>query len=378
MMFNPNIHGPRPGHDQDDPIVLDGDEDLGNHLEPHFDSDTDDSSESVSSRPNDRNRLPAHVLAQQQLSQLQWPQHDRPSNQSTTITTTTNDNNNTPNPPRTTSTTTDTNPTTETQTLYHASLEQDKKHRSRVREERHAALCVLMDRELLTVQALAAHETIPQTRRRFLAKLLSPEDPESATTLQADRFIIQHPTLRSSRSRSHSPPSRSGSVSVGASLPGSPAAASATTTTITPGGISTPGPSGATTPGATTPGVDERRSRIGVGIGIGGPITTTGLIVPRRVEDVCETDEGGWRRPVVDQRERDRGGAGTNRGSPAGSTLSSSSAGRAKGGGRSSAAATAGSTPERNGRRVKGRSQRERERERGRTRRGLVGAGSIL
>jgi hypothetical protein len=32
------------------------------------------------------------------------------------------------------------------------------KLRSRLREERHAALCVLMDRELLTIQALAAQE----------------------------------------------------------------------------------------------------------------------------------------------------------------------------------------------------------------------------
>lgn len=37
-------------------------------------------------------------------------------------------------------------------------VEQEKRIRSRLREERHAALCVLMDRELLTVQALAAQE----------------------------------------------------------------------------------------------------------------------------------------------------------------------------------------------------------------------------
>ncbi len=37
-------------------------------------------------------------------------------------------------------------------------IEQEKKIRSRLREERHAALCVLMDRELLTIQALAAQE----------------------------------------------------------------------------------------------------------------------------------------------------------------------------------------------------------------------------
>lgn len=45
--------------------------------------------------------------------------------------------------------------------LYTSTLEQEKKVRSRLREERHAALCVLMDRELLTIQALAAQEVTP-------------------------------------------------------------------------------------------------------------------------------------------------------------------------------------------------------------------------
>ncbi|KAA8650714.1 uncharacterized protein ATNIH1004_003402 [Aspergillus tanneri] len=75
---------------------------------------------------------------------------------------------------------------------YHTSIEQEKKVRSRLREERHAALSVLMDRELLTTQALVAQETLPQARRRFLAKLMAPEDPAVATSLRADRFIIQH------------------------------------------------------------------------------------------------------------------------------------------------------------------------------------------
>lgn len=43
-------------------------------------------------------------------------------------------------------------------TSYHTTIEQEKKVRSRLREERHAALCVLMDRELLTMQALVAQE----------------------------------------------------------------------------------------------------------------------------------------------------------------------------------------------------------------------------
>jgi hypothetical protein len=41
---------------------------------------------------------------------------------------------------------------------WHTTLEQEKKVRSRLREERHTALCVLLDRELLTLQALASQE----------------------------------------------------------------------------------------------------------------------------------------------------------------------------------------------------------------------------
>ncbi|OJJ01503.1 hypothetical protein ASPVEDRAFT_129249, partial [Aspergillus versicolor CBS 583.65] len=70
-------------------------------------------------------------------------------------------------------------------------IEQEKKIRSRLREERHAALCVLMDRELLTIQALAAQETLPQTRRRFLSNLLAPSDPVTASSIRADQFTIQ-------------------------------------------------------------------------------------------------------------------------------------------------------------------------------------------
>ncbi|KAL4918184.1 hypothetical protein BDW62DRAFT_182002 [Aspergillus aurantiobrunneus] len=76
-------------------------------------------------------------------------------------------------------------------------IEQEKKIRSRLREERHAALCVLMDRELLTIQALAAQETLPQTRRRFLSNLLSPSDPSTAASIRADQFTIQRPVSAS-------------------------------------------------------------------------------------------------------------------------------------------------------------------------------------
>lgn len=76
-----------------------------------------------------------------------------------------------------------------------------------------------MDRELLTIQALAAQEvrppipihtpihtqkpppsdtntsnnnqTLPQTRRRFLSNLLAPSDPATASSIRADQFTIQ-------------------------------------------------------------------------------------------------------------------------------------------------------------------------------------------
>ncbi|KAB8235381.1 uncharacterized protein BDW43DRAFT_31909 [Aspergillus alliaceus] len=85
---------------------------------------------------------------------------------------------------------------------YHTTIEQEKKVRSRLREERHAALCVLMDRELLTVQALAAQETLPQARRRFLSKLIAPEDPEVAASIRSDIFIVQNQSSPSPSSNS--------------------------------------------------------------------------------------------------------------------------------------------------------------------------------
>ncbi|KAE8378388.1 hypothetical protein BDV26DRAFT_191897 [Aspergillus bertholletiae] len=81
---------------------------------------------------------------------------------------------------------------------YHTTIELEKKVRSRLREERHAALCVLMDRELLTMQALAAQETLPQARRRFLSKLIAPEDPEVAASIRSDLFVVQNSSSPSS------------------------------------------------------------------------------------------------------------------------------------------------------------------------------------
>jgi hypothetical protein len=85
---------------------------------------------------------------------------------------------------------------------------------------------VLLDRELLTLQALANQEvcpfpvqnliqecmyvmlteqTLPQARRRFLSKLLAPGDADEAAKISADRFIIQPPSASSSSSSSAAP-----------------------------------------------------------------------------------------------------------------------------------------------------------------------------
>ncbi|KAJ6135565.1 hypothetical protein N7512_000725 [Penicillium capsulatum] len=53
--------------------------------------------------------------------------------------------------------------------------------RTRMREEEHAALSILNDWELLT---------IPQTRRYFQSKLLSPHNPQRAEELYAARFAV--------------------------------------------------------------------------------------------------------------------------------------------------------------------------------------------
>ncbi|KAJ5822531.1 hypothetical protein N7447_004871 [Penicillium robsamsonii] len=76
--------------------------------------------------------------------------------------------------------------TTEPQTAF----EKDARTRSHLCDEKHAALAVLMDNELLVTYALASRETIPQTRRRFLARYLAPNDPEKAEELYDPRFYI--------------------------------------------------------------------------------------------------------------------------------------------------------------------------------------------
>ncbi|KAJ5407807.1 hypothetical protein N7509_001690 [Penicillium cosmopolitanum] len=62
--------------------------------------------------------------------------------------------------------------------------------RTRTREEEHAALCVLDDWELTMTHALNSRRTIPQTRRRFQAKMLAPTNPRLEEDLYGARFTV--------------------------------------------------------------------------------------------------------------------------------------------------------------------------------------------
>lgn len=146
-------------------------------------------------------------------------------------------------------------------------------------------------------------QTLPQSRRRFLSRLLAPQDPEAAASIRADRFTVQHPSTSSIASSSSS---------------------------------------------------------------------TVAMIVPRQVVDVYETDDAGWRRPMMERAGRggsvSASGAGGMQSSPASvgsGSISGSGSAASKMKGRMG-------TPDRVGRGVRGgrglqqsASYRERERRRG-------------
>ncbi|OJJ47091.1 hypothetical protein ASPZODRAFT_132027 [Penicilliopsis zonata CBS 506.65] len=73
-----------------------------------------------------------------------------------------------------------------------------------LREERHMALSILTDRELLLRHSLTAHETLPQTRRRFTAKMLSPDDAVAEAQIANERFLVHSRSSSSSTSASSS------------------------------------------------------------------------------------------------------------------------------------------------------------------------------
>ncbi|GAQ34745.1 similar to An02g03990 [Aspergillus niger] len=214
-MFNPNIPTPNPGRRQGDPIVIaddDEDEDLENDYSGEvyfqvYEGDEDalirelDLEESESAEDDDDMQVEYSLQSSRPQSGIMGFTY----------------------------------PTTPTPnlgpTLYQTTLDQERQIRTRLREDRHAALCVLLDRELLTIQALAHQETLPQARRRFLSRLLAPQDPEAAASIRADRFTVQHPSTSSIASSSSS---------------------------------------------------------------------TVAMIVPRQVVDVYETDDAGWRRPMME------------------------------------------------------------------------------
>ncbi|GFN16218.1 hypothetical protein AtubIFM55763_001631 [Aspergillus tubingensis] len=286
-MFNPNIPTPNPGRRQGDPIVIaddDEDEDLENDYSGEvyfqvYEGDEDalirelDLEESESAEDDDDMQVEYSLQSSRPQSGIMGFTY----------------------------------PTTPTPnlgpTLYQTTLDQERQIRTRLREDRHAALCVLLDRELLTIQALAHQETLPQARRRFLSRLLAPQDPEAAASIRADRFTVQHPSTSSIASSSSS---------------------------------------------------------------------TVAMIVPRQVVDVYETDDAGWRRPMMERAGRggsvSASGAGGMQSSPASvgsGSISGSGSAASKMKGRMG-------TPDRVGRGVRGgrglqqsASYRERERRRG-------------
>ncbi|PWY89361.1 hypothetical protein BO94DRAFT_574345 [Aspergillus sclerotioniger CBS 115572] len=280
-MFHPNI--PMPGRREQNPIVIADDSsdssDSSNDIIPEEDEQEDDQYQDQIEEEDSDDDLD-HDTDSDEM-ELDYSLHSRPRDGIMGFA----------------------YPTTPTThlgpTLYQATLEQERRLRTRLREERHAALCVLLDRELLTIQALAAQETLPQCRRRFLSRLLAPEDPESAASIRADRFTVQH---------AH-PSTSSGGFSA----------------------------------------------------------SSAAMIVPRRVVDVYETDDAGWRRP-------ERGVRGGGGGGCQGSGMQSSPGSVGSGSGSSAKMKGRMGTPDRVGRGTRGRglqssSYRERDRERERERR---------
>ncbi|KAJ5175903.1 uncharacterized protein N7482_001780 [Penicillium canariense] len=139
--------------------------------------------------------------------------------------------------------------------------------RANLTEEQHAALAVLSNWELLVTHALNSHRTIPQTRRRFQAKLLAPSNPTLEDELYASRFVV-------------------------------PASKSELLPPAAPG----------------------RNYEIATGAD-----NTTAYLIPGSYREVVETDESSWwpQGKPRGKRKSDRGGRGPRDGSASGSGESS-------------------------------------------------------
>ncbi|CRG89001.1 hypothetical protein PISL3812_06036 [Talaromyces islandicus] len=68
-----------------------------------------------------------------------------------------------------------------------AAYTQRLRMRNHTREIRHTAHCILASRELLMLHALASNESIPRTRRRFIAQIIEPDNPKAALDLALDK-----------------------------------------------------------------------------------------------------------------------------------------------------------------------------------------------
>ncbi|KAH8705976.1 hypothetical protein BGW36DRAFT_368507 [Talaromyces proteolyticus] len=68
-----------------------------------------------------------------------------------------------------------------------ATSNQKNRMRTHAREVKNTAHCVLASKELLMLHVLASNESMPRTRRRFLAQIIEPDDPKAALNVAFDR-----------------------------------------------------------------------------------------------------------------------------------------------------------------------------------------------
>jgi hypothetical protein len=84
---------------------------------------------------------------------------------------------------------TTTTPNNTSSTTPSASDNKRKSTTHRTHETIHISNTILSSKELLLLHSLAANESVPRTRRRFMAQVVEPDDPLKASNLVWDRAI---------------------------------------------------------------------------------------------------------------------------------------------------------------------------------------------
>lgn len=80
------------------------------------------------------------------------------------------------------------NPSSST-TTPHISTDKRKRTTHRAHETIHISNTILSSKELLLLHSLAANESVPRTRRRFMAQVIEPDDPLQAAKLLWDHSV---------------------------------------------------------------------------------------------------------------------------------------------------------------------------------------------